>query len=136
MRVDWSSAEVHPARGGGELTLRVELVDIPPGGSAYDDAFHAEAGTWARSLGDERRNVERYSTGSIGGSARWGIEVSPINADDVETERRLLKEFVERVDAKAAPEHAKQEAVRRKKRAEAEALEKRAEKLTDEFRQG
>jgi len=132
MHVDWSQAEVVSGNREGELRLRVAIVEIP--GNAYDEVFEREAGRWSTSPGSERRTISRYSTGSRGGSHEWGIEVFPIDPDDIEAERRRLDEFVERVDRAAAPEQAKLEKAGRQKRAEAERREEQARELTERLR--
>ncbi len=137
MRVDWSSAEVRAATNNQSFVLRVTLTDV--GGQAYHDAFAAEAARWRSGPGDERRNVDRYRSrgaweaGTTG--AEWGIEVWPIDPDDIDGERRLLEEFVERVNRAAEPAQAKLDEAARQRKAEAEALEQRAKDLTERFRQ-
>jgi hypothetical protein len=127
MQVDWSTAEVVAARDGDEMTLKARLVDVR--GNAYHDAFEYEVNHSRAALGAERRDVQRTSTGMS-----WGIEVSPIDPNDVEGEKRLLDEFVERVNRRAAPEQAKLDEQHRRQQEEREARDARARTLTDRLR--
>jgi hypothetical protein len=128
VEIDWSTAEVAPNRPGESFALRVEIKGRPD--KAFREVWGRETRELARALGDDRRTIDEWMSGSDG----IDIRVAPINPEDAAEERRILKELLERVNRAAEPLRAKYQHEEERRRDEQAARERRAEELTKEFR--
>jgi hypothetical protein len=124
MRIDWSTAQI--VNIYDTLKLHVQLVDMQ--GLTDYEAVNDEARKWGASLGDERREIDLWHGPVLHGPV-CNIGVSPINQADIEDEQRMLEAFIERINRRLEPIHAKDAEAR----ANTERLDKLAAQLTDKL---
>jgi hypothetical protein len=122
MEIDWSSAEVKQAQGD-EFEPKVTLR------GTRDEAWLHDIAASAQALGTERRQITDWMTSSDA----FGIVVRPVDVDDVDGERPLFTELVERANRRAEPLRARYEAETRQKQEEGQQRERHAHEATDRF---